>query len=114
MGPDIDGEAAGDHSGYSVSLSADGTRLAVGARWNDGNGSDAGHARVFDFSTASGAWEQVGADIDGEAAGDLSGRSVSLSADGTRLAVGAARNSGSGFWAGHVRVFEFSTVSGRW
>ena len=28
---DIDGEAAGDQSGYSVSLSSDGTRVAIGA-----------------------------------------------------------------------------------
>ena len=28
---DIDGEAAGDQSGFSVSLSSDGTRVAIGA-----------------------------------------------------------------------------------
>ena len=31
LGSDIDGEAANDHSGYSVSLSSDGTRVAIGA-----------------------------------------------------------------------------------
>merc|ERR550537_421185 len=96
MGSDIDGEAAYDRSGSSVSLSADGTRLAVGAPFNDGSGSYAGHARVFEYSAASGRWEQLGADIDGEAAYDMSGHSVSLSADGTRLAVGAAWNDGNG------------------
>ena len=35
------------------------------------------------------AWEQQGADIDGEAAGDYSGSSVSLSSDGTTVAIGA-------------------------
>ena len=39
LGMDIDGEAAGDESGFSVSLSADGSRVAIGARLNDGNGS---------------------------------------------------------------------------
>ena len=34
-------------------------------------------------------WTQVGADIDGEAAGDHSGFSVSMSSDGTRVAIGA-------------------------
>ena len=46
LGPDIDGEAAGDYSGVSVSLSADGSTVAIGAAENDGNGSDAGHVRI--------------------------------------------------------------------
>ena len=47
LGIDIDGEAAGDQSGYSVSLSSDGKILAIGAIFNDGTGSDAGHVRVY-------------------------------------------------------------------
>ena len=31
QGADIDGEAANDHSGNSVSLSSDGTTVAIGA-----------------------------------------------------------------------------------
>ena len=38
MGQDIDGEDSGDYSGRSVSLSGDGTTLAIGAPFNDGNG----------------------------------------------------------------------------
>ena len=104
LGNDIDGEAASDHSGHSVSLSADGTVLAVGAYGNDGTGSNAGHARLYEFS--SGSWTQIGSDKDGEAAGDYSGWSVALSDYGNRVAVGAILNSGTGFRAGHVRVYE--------
>ena len=110
VGGDIDGEAAGDYSGRSVALSSDGTRLAVGAYENDGTGSYAGHVRVFDLG--GGVWTQVGGDIDGEAAGNRSGQSVALSSDGTRLAVGAYQNSGTGTSAGHVRVFDL--VGGAW
>lgn len=39
IGNDMDGEADGDNSGWAVSLSADGTRLAVGAPFNAGGGS---------------------------------------------------------------------------
>ena len=109
LGSDIDGEAANDHSGWSVSLSSDGTILAVGARYNDGTGSNAGHVRVHDFS--GGSWTQLGSDIDGEAANDKSGYSVSLSSDGTILVVGARANDGAGADAGHVRVYEFSEGS---
>ena len=38
VGSDIDGEAAHDWSGYSVSLSDDGSIVAIGAYGNDGNG----------------------------------------------------------------------------
>ena len=60
---------------------------------NDGNGSDAGHVRIY--KNISGTWTQQGSDIDGEAAGDLSGGSVSLSSDGSTVAIGAY-NDGNG------------------
>ena len=110
LGADIDGEASMDASGFSVSLSSDGSTVAIGARYNDGNGNDAGHARIYEYS--SGSWTQLGVDIDGEAAGDESGFSVSLSSDGTRVAIGATGNDGNGNAAGHVRIYEYS--SGSW
>jgi hypothetical protein len=109
LGLDIDGEAGGDESGWSVSLSADGSRVAIGARFNDGTGSNAGHVRLYDFDGTS--WQQVGADIDGEAGGDNSGYSVSLSADGSRVAIGASSNDGTGRLAGHVRLYDFDGTS---
>ena len=101
-GNDIDGKAAYDNSGYSVSLSSDGTIVAIGAY---GNGTDAGHVRVYTWNGS--AWVKRGSDIDGEAADDLSGISVSLSSDGTVVAIGAYENDGNGSNAGHVRVYEF-------
>ena len=47
VGDDIDGESAGDEFGRSLSLSRNGKVLASGAHFNDGNGSDSGHVRVF-------------------------------------------------------------------
>lgn len=105
LGADIDGESAEDSSG-AVSLSSDGNRLVVGGPGNDGNGSSSGHARVYQWSDSS--WTQLGADIDGEAVGDHSGESVSLSSDGNRLAIGAPGNDGNGIDSGHVRVYDLS------
>ena len=93
-GADIDGEAAGDQSGYSVSLSSDGSRLAIGAIENDGGGDQSGHVRIYEFK--SGSWSQVGADINGGASGDNLGRSVSISSDGSRVAIGGNGNDGNG------------------
>ncbi len=46
-GTDIGGEASGDESGLSVSLSSDGDIVAIGAPLNDGNGKESGHVRVY-------------------------------------------------------------------
>ena len=107
LGSDIDGEAANDMSGRSVSLNSDGTTVAIGAAEN---GNNTGHVRVYQYS--SGNWSQLGSDIDGEAADDYSGHSVSMSSDGTILAIGARGNDENGNDAGHVRVYQYS--SGSW
>ena len=87
LGQDIDGEAADDNSGIAVSLSSDGTIVAIGGHSNDGiNGTNSGHVRVYKYSGSR--WSQLGGDIDGSGISTRSGRSVSLSSDGTILAVG--------------------------
>ena len=100
IGADIDGEAAGDWSGQSVAISSDGSTVAIGAPYNDGG---AGQVRVY--QNIAGTWTKIGADIDGEAAGDESGSSVSISSDGTKVAIGAPYNDGVGSNAGQVRVY---------
>jgi len=104
LGQDIDGEAASDQSGISVSLSFDGKTVAIGSKLNDGNGSNSGQVRVFHLVDS--AWAKVGQDIDGEATDDESGVSVSLSGDGSIVAIGASKNDGNGNNSGHVRVFS--------
>ena len=110
IGADIDGEAAGDSFGQSVSFSSDGLRVAIGAWTNDGNGSSSGHVRIYDYNGS--AWAQVGQDIDGESNQDYSGRSISLSSDGSRVAIGAHENGGNGAKSGHVRIYEY--VNNSW
>ena len=51
LGSDIDGEAAGDYSGRSVSINSAGDRVAIGAHYNDGTDSNAGHVRVYEYSS---------------------------------------------------------------
>jgi len=110
LGGDIDGESTNDFSGYSVSLSENGRIVAIGALTNDGNGSDSGHVRVYEY--LSGVWGKIGLDINGEGIGDYSGASVSISSDGSVVAIGAYLNDGNGNDSGHVRVYE--NVSGLW
>jgi hypothetical protein len=154
MGGDIDGERSADRFCQFVSLSADGTTIAIGANLNDGSGNvttdNRGHVRVYKYQTIADAtwtnynatdfsyngispfdkpivvdegdanpiankkyWVQLGVDIDGEAALDESGYSVSLSSDGTTVAIGAINNDGSGNLTsngGHVRVYKYDVA----
>ena len=108
VGEDIYGEAQGDESGSSVSLSPDGRVLAIGSPVNNGNGKHSGHVRVYERDdNLDFGWRQLGKNIDGEAAGDFSGSSLSLSYDGSVLAIGTRGNDGNGGQdSGHVRMYE--------
>ena len=104
-GINIGGESANDLSGSSISLSNDGNILAIGSAYNDGNGADSGHVRVYEWNGTS--WNKLGNDIDGESAYDYS-YFVSLSLDGTTLAIGAPlAKDGSGNATGHTRIYKW-------
>ena len=71
-------------------MSADGNRIATGAGYDDDNGDDWGHVRIYDLIEST--WTRVGDDIDGEAAGNYSGVCAAMSADGHRVAIRADCN----------------------
>ena len=105
IGADIDGEAANDWSGYSVAMSDDGSRVVIGTAGGP-YGGGAGQVRVY--SLTNGVWTQTGADFDGDAVGDALGRSVAMSDDGSRVAIGASENDGAGADAGRVQVYTLT------
>jgi len=105
IGSDIEGEVANDGLGISVSLSSDGSILAVGSINHNSN---AGYVQIYE--NISGVWTQIGSDIDGEAAGDLSGNSVSLSPDASTVVIGSIGTMENGFFTGHARVFDLSAL----
>jgi len=111
LGSDLNGQRAGD-TFSRVSLSGDGTILAVGAIRSEGvnnNKNKIGQVKVFKYNGSN--WVQLGQSIDGENANDFSG-TVSLSEDGETLAIGATQNDGGGSRSGHVRVYRY--VSSTW
>ena len=82
------GGAGGDNLGYQVALSADGKILAFGVSGaTTVNGTDSGLVRVYECVDNS--WVQRGSDILGLSDNERFGRAVSLSNDGSTLAVGA-------------------------
>ena len=100
-GTDIDGEAQSDNSGISISM-PDANNIVIGAPYNDGNGTDAGHARVFRWNGS--AWLQRGFDFDGDSTGDVSGFSVSMP-DTNTICIGAL---GANQTTGYAKVFSFT------
>ncbi len=103
-GNDINGEMAGDWSGYSISM-PDSNTIAIGAPENRGTAIDAGHVRIYRWRNNQ--WQIKGTDIDGEAQGDWSGNAVSMP-DSNTIAIGAMANDGQGLNnAGHVRIYSW-------
>ena len=102
------GQSLGDDFGSpadnadAVDMSSDGMTIAIGA-------SAVGRVRVYDFSTTSAAWIQIGEDIDGEGFG----KSVAISQN---VVVIGAPNYGSlaGSSNGTVWVYAYAMDSTEW
>jgi len=106
LGEAINGEAAYDMFGSAVSMSGDGSIVAIGASDSDENGSESGSVRVFRYSSNrrimqetqakrneqsiqdKGEWIQIGKKLLGGASGDYFGWSLSINKEGNTLAVG--------------------------
>lgn len=110
LGNSINGQISGDGCGNSTAISADGYTVAAGSSRSSISFPNAGQVRVFGYT--NGSWNQVGADINGESSGDQTGQSVSLSSDGSILAIGEPNNNDLGFTSGQVRVFE--NINNNW
>ena len=104
VGSTIYGSNNNDLSGYSISLSSDGSVVAIGSIKNDDNGEDSGHVRIF--KNNDGSWQQIGESIEGQNIGDNFGNAINLSTDGTFIAIGANLNDSNGNSSGNVRVFQ--------
>ena len=85
------------YSGYEVSLSSDGTRVASGDAYDN---SQAGIVVIQEWDSDAEKWMTM-VQIPGISANDYAGSTVSLSGDGSRVAVYSQG-------AGHVRVFEMT------
>ena len=103
VGEDIDG------FGQSVAISSDGTRVVIGAPFNN---DFTGAVRVYEYDGIN--WIQLGSDIDGEATGNNSGGSIDISADGTIVVIGAQSNDDNGNNAGHARVYQYDPTTADW
>jgi hypothetical protein len=105
IGQKIIGAAPMDKFGEAVSISGDGTHIAISSPESDDNGNNAGKVEVYKYSEEDQAWVDVGADILGECEGykfGEGGGAVALDRTGAHLAVGAMRGN---YYAGMSRVY---------
>ena len=63
LGGTIDGVAYNEQAGYSLSLSSDGSRVAIGSPGQDYGSSAPGRVRVLEYTGV--AWEPVGETLGG-------------------------------------------------
>lgn len=108
IGNDILGAVPYEFVGKMVSLSSDGSIVAISYNGNETNQTNSGQVRIF--KNISGTWTQIGSNINGNAPEDRFGFSLNLSTDANTVAIGTPYNDGNGADAGHVRVYDLSAV----
>ena len=94
---------------HALALQDDGSALVAGSLGNVVNGAVQGRVRRFQFQ--GGDWVQVDEFVGDGNTGQM-GRSVSLNAAGTRLAVGTPYTGGEALDAGIVRVYAQENTAG--
>ena len=113
LGGIIDGTAGEDKFGRAVSISGNGTRVAIGGSLNDADTgvttANRGHVKIYEYNATTKAWVQLGSDIVGTTDLDQLGFSVSLSNDGSRVAIGCPHSASD---KGHVEIYDYSVGSG--
>ena len=72
-----------------------------------------GHARIFSYSPTIKKWNQLGDAIVGESSVDQFGHSVSISADGMNIVVGAYCNDDNGENSGDAILFSYSPTANK-
>ena len=102
----------GDLSGFSVSLSGSGSRLAIGSPGTDSDGGTKSGVMTIVEDTGNGTWTKVET-LMGTAPGEQLGISVALSKDGNFVVVGSLKTEGtdSEGKGGSVRVYEIMASS---
>jgi hypothetical protein len=100
IGTSISGTGPNDLFGTSVAISADGNRVASGAI-----GSSNFTGRVTVYELVNGTWTPLGNVLQGGSISDEFGDAISLSQDGTVLAVGAI---GQNNYKGGVKIYGLS------
>ena len=109
IGSSIYGDAAGNMTGNSVSISKNGEIVAIGISNSNNGGTRRGLVRIY--QKVNNVWSQYGNDINGTTNFDYMGGSVSLSNDGNRVAVTVPGANANGSNSGKAQIYEYNNGS---
>ncbi len=93
----------GELAGGDMSLSADGNRIILSY---PGNSSFTGRISIYEWNGTS--WNQLGLDINGNAAGDKFGRHVKFNTDGNTFITGTEYFPNPTDLYGQIRVYDYN------
>ncbi|KAL3793759.1 hypothetical protein HJC23_013321 [Cyclotella cryptica] len=116
VGEILVGQQVNDRAGFAVSLSSDGTVIAVGAFSASLNGlTECGSVTVYTYNLSDSKWVNNGQVLNGMSDNAQFGYSVALSGDGKRIAVGSnGYSSSSESIAGSCQIFELNKKTAKW
>ena len=103
-GENIYGESAGDYSGQAISFDTYANQIAIGSKYNSGNGFQSGHVRVFQrayYGENDWRWIQTGSDIDGNGENDMFGSTVDI--NNNRLVSGSQSS-------GIIKIYQMGAI----
>ncbi len=113
--------------GYSVSVSADGNTLAIGAPTNKEFDKEFGCVKIYVWDSINKYWARKGSDLIGikddnnqyildqsPYVGEKFGKSIALTPDGNTIVVGAPEYLNNGVKRGRVVVYQWSSTKNNW
>ena len=115
LGQDITRSISNDSFGFSVSLSNDGSVLSVGGLFIDTtptSDNNVGGVVSYSYSSSSNTWSSIGQTLYGISSWEWFGTSVSLSGNGSILAVGANSSNLTGTAIGYVKIYNIDVSGG--
>ncbi len=111
LGDPMYGDNYGDGFGYTLALSGDASKLAVGTPYHDMNGEQSGHVKIYLWNEAALNYTQTGDIFYGTQAGDLFGDTLQMSSDGRTLVIGSSSSDTKSTDAGEVRIYRWNETN---
>ncbi len=111
LGEPMYGDNYGDGFGYTLAMSSDAEKLAVGTPYHDTNGEQSGYVKIYLWNEAALNYTQTGDIFYGAQAGDLFGDTLQMSSDGRTLVIGASSSDTNGEDAGEVAIYRWNENS---
>ncbi|MCP4138474.1 MAG: hypothetical protein GY754_46380 [bacterium] len=98
--------SGGDHYGYAVDISSDGSRVLIGAWADDDKGDSSGSAYVYELIDNS--WYAIKLTAFDGAGGDSFGKDLAMSDDGNTIVISSIYDDDKGSNSGSVSVFRWN------